>query len=343
MPHQTLDEFITAADAVGEVRFVEGASWDLEVGCLAELSSEVEGPLLLFDAFEGFPRGYRVCTNSVRTPRRFALALDFPLDTHPVDLVRLWRERRQRFQPLAPMVVDDGPVLECQQDGSAVDLTCFPVPRWHEHDGGRYLGTGDLVVLRDPDGGWVNVGVYRACLQGPDRLSLWIIHTKHGRILAERHWRQGRAAPVALVLGCDPVTWSCGYLAPPFGVSEYDYAGALHGRPLPVIELPATGLPVPARPRSSSRARSRPRTRSPSTRAPSASGPATMPTRATSAWCGCGACTIAARRSSSASRPSAPSAPPPPSASRRSRCSSGSTWSAAASPTSPACGRSATP
>jgi UbiD family decarboxylase len=246
MPHQSLDEFITAADAVGEVRFVEGADWDLEVGCLAELSSEVEGPLLLFDAFEGFPRGYRVCTNSVRTPRRFALALGFPLDTHPVDLVRLWRERRQRFQPLAPLVVDDGPVLECQQDGSAVDVTRFPVPRWHEHDGGRYLGTGDLVVLRDPDGGWVNVGVYRACIQGPDRLSLWIIHTKHGRILAERHWRQGRPAPVALVLGCDPVTWSCGYLAPPFGVSEYDYAGALHGQPLAVIELPASGLPVPA-------------------------------------------------------------------------------------------------
>ena len=167
MPHQSLDEFITAADAVGEVRFVEGADWDLEVGCLAELSSEVEGPLLLFDAFEGYPRGYRVCTNSVRTPRRFALALGFPLDSHPVDLVRLWRERRQRFQPLAPLVVDDGPVLECQQDGNAVDVTRFPVPRWHEHDGGRYLGTGDLVVLRDPDGGWVNVGVYRACIQGP--------------------------------------------------------------------------------------------------------------------------------------------------------------------------------
>ena len=56
------------------LRYVEGANWDLEVGCLAELSCEMDGPLLLFDAFEGFPRGYRVSTNCVRTPRRFALA-----------------------------------------------------------------------------------------------------------------------------------------------------------------------------------------------------------------------------------------------------------------------------
>src|SRR5581483_2068505 len=109
MPHQSLDEFIAAADAAGEVRYVEGANWDLEVGCLAELSCEMDGPLLLFDGFAGFPRGYRVSTNCVRTPRRFALAMDFPLDAHPVDLARLWRERRQRFQPIAPAVVPDGP------------------------------------------------------------------------------------------------------------------------------------------------------------------------------------------------------------------------------------------
>jgi UbiD family decarboxylase len=246
MPHRSLEEFIAAADAIDEERFVDGANLDYEVGCLAELSCEMEGPLLVFDEFDGFPRGYRVCTNSVRTPRRFALAMDLPLDAHPVDLVRLWRVRRQQLQPRAPIVVTDGPVLECRQVGSAVDITRFPVPRWHEHDGGRYIGTGDLVVLRDPETGWVNVGTYRACIQSPDRLSLWIIRAKHGRILAERYWQRGRPAPVALVLGCDPLTWLCGYMALPFGVSEYDYAGAMHDKPLEVVELPETKLPVPA-------------------------------------------------------------------------------------------------
>ena len=45
----------------------------------------------------------------------------------------------------------------------------FPVPRWHELDGGRYIGTDDLVITRDPEEGWVNVGTYRIMVHGPDR------------------------------------------------------------------------------------------------------------------------------------------------------------------------------
>ena len=42
----------------------------------------------------------------------------------------------------------------------------FPVPRWHELDGGRYIGTDDLVITRDPEEGWVNVGTYRIMVMG---------------------------------------------------------------------------------------------------------------------------------------------------------------------------------
>ena len=49
MPFQSLGDFITAADAVGEVRYVEGASLDVEVGCLTELMAERNGPMLVFD------------------------------------------------------------------------------------------------------------------------------------------------------------------------------------------------------------------------------------------------------------------------------------------------------
>jgi len=37
VPYQSLGEFIKAADAVGEVRYVENADLDLDVGCLTEL------------------------------------------------------------------------------------------------------------------------------------------------------------------------------------------------------------------------------------------------------------------------------------------------------------------
>lgn len=243
---RSLEAFIQAVDGKGDVKRIDGADWNLEVGCLTELSAEADGPLLLFDNFAGFPAGHRVASNIINTPRRLAIAMGLPADKHPIDLVRLLRERRSKLKPIPPDQVADGPVLACHQDQGKVNLEVFPVPKWHEHDGGRYIGTGDTVVLRDPDSDWVNCGVYRVCLQGPDRLSLWIIGAKHGRIIAERYWNRSQAAPVAVVLGCDPATWTCGYSATPAGASEYAYAGALHGEPLRVVCGPSTGLPFPA-------------------------------------------------------------------------------------------------
>ena len=45
--------------------------------------------------------------------------------------------------------------------GDDIDLTKIPAPKWHEHDGGYYIGTGDMVIMRHPDTGWINYGAYR--------------------------------------------------------------------------------------------------------------------------------------------------------------------------------------
>ena len=246
MPYQSLDEFIRAANAAGEAQFVEGADLDLDVGCLTELAAERNGPLLLFDKFAGYPAGFRVCANANRTVRRYALALDLPIDVHPLKLLRLWQDKRKKALPVSAVIKKDGPILENILQGEDVDIERFPAPRWHTGDGGRYIGTADMVIVRDPEEGWVNLGVYRAMIQGRDRISLWINPMKHGRILVERYWKQGKAAPVAVVLGCEPVTWMTASMSPPFGTSEYELAGAYRGRPVDVVELPLSRLPVPA-------------------------------------------------------------------------------------------------
>jgi len=247
MPYESLGEFIKAADAVGEVRYVDGADLDLDVGCLTELVAERNGPMLVFDKFSGYPSGYRIASNAVRSSaRRFALAMELSLDVHSLELLRLWREKRKTFTPVPPRVVKDGPIMECIQLGEDVNIELFPAPRWHIGDGGRYIGTADMVITRDPEQNWINMGVYRAMIQRRDRISLWINPQKHGRILAQRYWSQGNAAPVAVVLGCEPVTWMSASTSPPFGTSEYEFAGAYRGSPVEVVQLPLTGLPVPA-------------------------------------------------------------------------------------------------
>jgi len=245
--HDSLEDFVGACAEVGEAAFVDGASLDEEVGALTELAAEARGPMLVFDRFAGFPEGHRVASNPIRTTRRFGVAFDLPLDDHPLDMLARWRvRRRQLAAPLPPEARDDGPVLARRLTGDEVDLTAIPVPKWHERDGGRYIGTADMVVLRDPDKGWVNVGVYRGMVQGRNRMSLWILAAKHGRMILEKYWAAGRCAPVAVVLGCDPATWMTAAMAAPLGTSEYELAGAFRGKALEVVNLPGSGLPVPA-------------------------------------------------------------------------------------------------
>ncbi len=111
MPFESLGDFIKAAEAVGEVQHIEGADLELDVGGLTELTAERGGPMLVFDKFAGYPAGFRVAANANRTLRRFALAMDLPIDIHPLELLRRWRDKRAGSVPISAKVVKDGPVL----------------------------------------------------------------------------------------------------------------------------------------------------------------------------------------------------------------------------------------
>ncbi len=246
MPFQDLRAFLSAAEAIGEVKQLKGAHWDLEIGCITEMMAEREGPLLLFDAIPGYPEGFRIVTNFLGTHRLFALALGLPADLSKLEILKAWKEKNRQLKPLPPREISSGPVAENVLEGEELNLEKFPAPKWHELDGGRYIGTADMVVTRDPQSGWVNIGTYRACLVDRNRLTLWILEHHHGKQIAREYWAQGRACPVAIVLGCEPATWLAAPAAVKAGGSEYDYAGALRGAPVEVMPGLYTGLPVPA-------------------------------------------------------------------------------------------------
>ena len=82
------------------------------------------------------------------------------------------------------------------QQGADVDLFAFPSPLWHELDGGRYIGTGCLVVTRDFDTDWVNVGTYRVHDPRPQprRRSTWC-PASTARIQYDKHMKAGKPLP----------------------------------------------------------------------------------------------------------------------------------------------------
>ena len=78
MPYADLREFIAELDDLNEIRGVDDADWDLEVGTICELNYERQGPALLFDNIKGYPKGYRILTNGTETLSRALCCVEFP-------------------------------------------------------------------------------------------------------------------------------------------------------------------------------------------------------------------------------------------------------------------------
>jgi 4-hydroxy-3-polyprenylbenzoate decarboxylase len=247
--YRDLREFITQVEALGSLRRVSGANLEFELGGVTEVAAGLpECPAVLFDEIPGFPHGFRVFANATTNPQRAALALGLDPTLRPIDAMKAWKDRRQTLRSHAPKAVTDAEFLAHVRRGDDVNLANFPAPQWHRGDGGRYIGSGSLVVMRDPDSGWVNAGIYRVQVHGPRRVTVQFDHAgRHGANIAQKYWNRGQAAPMAIVHGEDPALFIAGFEYLPAGVSEYDFAGAIKGAPLEVFVLPETTLPVPAR------------------------------------------------------------------------------------------------
>lgn len=244
-----LREYLARLEKLGELRRIPEADWQEEIGGITELMVERQGPALLFDDIPGYPRGYRVATNLFTTIKRTALALGLATEPTLDDVADRWRAVTQAIRPIPPVEVSEGPILENVIEGEAIDLYKFPTPKWHESDGGRYIGTGVCVVQRDPDTGVVNSGAYRVAIHDKRTCALFIEHGKDGDRIRRKHWDRGEKCPVVISVGQEPILTALAgssVYRTPEGVSELEVAGYLHGSPYPIVRGKATGLPIPA-------------------------------------------------------------------------------------------------
>ncbi|MDB5651166.1 MAG: UbiD family decarboxylase [Hyphomicrobiales bacterium] len=247
--YDDLREFIEQVEAIGALRHIPGADPYLEIGGVTEVAAGMpDCPALLFDDIPGFPRGFRIFTNATVQARRAALALGIDTSLTPIEALKVWKETRSKLKPIEPVTTTKAAFLENSQSGPGVDLSIFPTPYWHRKDGGAYIGSGSLIIMRDPDTGWVNASIYRVQVHGKNRVTIQFDHMgRHGNMIAQKYWDRGERCPVAVVNGEDPALFIAGFEYLPAGQSEYAFAGAIKGRPIEVCAGPLTGLPLPAR------------------------------------------------------------------------------------------------
>jgi UbiD family decarboxylase len=236
---------------LGELRDVDAADWNLELGAISELNvKKAAPPALLFDHISGYPQGFRVLTCSTSSPVRLSSILRLGIERTHHGLVKKLRGQPRVWQSQAkdydPVVTKTGPVFENVQRDDDVDVLTFPSPLWHELDGGRYIGTGCSVVTKDLDSDWVNVGTYRVMVHDKNQVGLDMVPGKHGHIQYQKHMKAGKPFPVVIVVGSDPLAYLISGIEVPFGMCEWNYIGAILKEPVSVVRGEVTGLPFPS-------------------------------------------------------------------------------------------------
>lgn len=245
-----LRSWLCGIEELGELKRVDGVDWNKEIGTLVELNAKARGPALLFDKIKGCAPGFRILAGSMSSAKRLTLTLGLPTELEGLDLIRFMKDRMHEWstglQEFPTMEVADGAVFENVDDAKHVDLGKFPAPLWHEEDGGRYIGTGAVCIMRDPETGWVNLGTYRIMLHDEKSTGIFIAPRHHGGLIMDKYWKRGQPCPIAVSLGHHPLILFAGSLAVPAGRSEYNYIGCVMGERVPVVNGRVTGLPIPA-------------------------------------------------------------------------------------------------
>ena len=240
------------------LRIPDPVDVELEAGCFADRfvkrggpASKFEQPRLSDGSISEFPLLMNLYGTTDRTYR--ALGVEEPKEIGE-GMVALMKPDvggilkapwtgvglAMRGMSMAPRKVSKG---ACQQVVmEEPDVTRLPIPRTWPEDAGPFM-TLPLVVTADPDTGAHNMGMYRSQVFGPREVGLhWQAH-KHGADHADA--TTGRM-PVAICLGGPPgLTFSA--ISPlPDNLSEYEFAGLLSGKRLPITKCATSDLWVPA-------------------------------------------------------------------------------------------------
>ena len=251
-PIADLREWLSRVEEIGELtRVSQSVDRDEEMSAISYLVAKQQpSPAVLFERPRGFdksPIGARLLWNILGpSVKRVALTLEEPADTPTVELILRVKDKLKRRLRPREVSAKQAPIYENTITGKNIDLNQLPIPRHWPLDGGRYAGTGDAVITRDPDSGYLNIGTYRMMVQGKSQVGLYLSPGKDARLHITRAWQQGKPINVAAAWGIDPLFMLVGSQTFPKNVSEYEYAGGIKGQPVPVVRGKTTDLLIPA-------------------------------------------------------------------------------------------------
>jgi len=261
MPLEDLRDFIRALEKQGELKRVSiEVDPYLEITEFADRSVKNNGPALLFEK----PKGSKVplLINAFASMRRMQIALGVKDVDEIAQRIAGFLELQKpeglldklkmlpklsEINASFPKIVSKGPCKEVIRKSADFSLDDFPILHCWPQDGGRFI-TLPMVFSKDPTTGKRNCGMYRMQVYDGQTTGMhWQKH-KQGADHYRRLAAEGRQTrmPIAVTLGCDPVTLYSSILPLPPSIDEMLFAGFMRGSPVELVKCETCDLEVPA-------------------------------------------------------------------------------------------------
>ncbi|MCH8023055.1 MAG: UbiD family decarboxylase, partial [Thaumarchaeota archaeon] len=250
--YRDLRGFLQLLEKEGElVRIKKKVETGEEIGAIMiELNERrgVDAPCVIFENVSNYK--IPVVKNVLGSFKRIALAYGLPnwrRATRKEIVHFLARKMEDRKDWKKSKIVKGAPCKEVIITGKNVDLTKFPILKWHSPDGGPYITFGG-VVMGDKDWGQ-NLGIYRMMLQNKNTTSMLVnLLQDSGKLVSRARERGSDEIDCAVALGFHPgLNIPAGIKMPSVARNaELEFAGALTGQPTELVKCETVDLYVPA-------------------------------------------------------------------------------------------------
>lgn len=208
-----------------------------------KLAAQGRFPVLRFERING--SDFPLVTNVFGSYELLGLALDVDPDQSKSAILQRFRERAARPLPVREISTRDAPIKKVVLRDGDIDLGRFPILHHAEHNADKYITIGCLIV-RDPESGILNAGVYRHQLKGPKQIACMFNPAHHAGYIYRRYKELKTPMMAVLFLGHHPAVVMGALARGPMESNELEIMGALMNEPLEVVQAETVDLPVPA-------------------------------------------------------------------------------------------------
>jgi 2,5-furandicarboxylate decarboxylase 1 len=210
--------------------------WELS-SVQKRLEAEDRLPIVVFERIQG--HDLPIVTNLFASKRHLALALD----TSPQEVVTRFAEAQKNR--IKPRVVNSGPVKDVTLTDDKADLRTLPIVTHCEKDAGPYISSG-VTIIRDPDSGCLNAGIYRSRYLSPKTVTMNMAPLCHASQVAAQAEARRKHVEAAIVIGHHPAMGMASQQRGQLSEFELETMGGLLGEPVDIVPCETVDVLVPA-------------------------------------------------------------------------------------------------